>query len=59
MLTLVEWTKVSLDYPIRQQTFQTLPFSLNLENPSSPPPPLPLLKGSMVYTILHNTNYLK
>ena len=55
----MQWTKVSLDYSIPQQTFQTIPFSLNLENPPPLPPPLPFLKGSMFYTILNNINYLK
>ena len=57
MLTLVQWTKVTLYYSIPQQTFQNLPLSLNLGNPS-PRPPLPLLKG-MAYSTHHNTNYLK
>ena len=52
MLTLVHWTKVTLDYSILQKTFQILPLSLNLRNPSPPPPPLPLLKWSMAYSIL-------
>ena len=57
MLTLVQWTKVTLYYSIPQQTFQNLLLSLNLGNPS-PRPPLPLLKG-MAYSTLHNTNCLK
>ena len=59
MQTLVQWTKVSFDYFIPQQTFQTILLSFNLGNPPPPPPPpplLPFLKGNMVYTILHNTN---
>ena len=58
ILTLVQWTKISLAYSIPHQTFKILPRSLNLGN-HSPPPPLAILKGSMVYTILHNANYLK
>ena len=60
MQTLVQWTKISFDYFIPQQTFQTILLSLDLGNPRPPPPPppplLPFLKGNMVYTILHNTN---
>ena len=58
ILTLVQWTKISLAYSIPHKTFKIFPRSLNLGN-HSPPPPLAILKGSMIYTILHNANYLK
>ena len=51
MYTLAQWTEVSCNYFIPQQSFQTILLSLNLGNPP-PPPPLPFLKGFTLYFII-------